>query len=318
MFKKDLQDVDESVDLNLEQKGSVKMTEAMPGPVPRQLSKKTVLATITEKQVAKSPATTSDNPAIPTGANSTSFDVSLKENLTARASIPSGSIGGASSIILQTKLRSESDSDNQAQESSEESDDEEHGAKTPRATASKNLVDDSSSGEEHGTKTPRATLGLSRPQAPKHRSSHRDTKVESPPPLDDYPASLSDEDDFDVEKNLAAATDTDLNATERDVESQDKDLHIRLVQLPGRQGRRHLTIFEGLGNEYDHKKLLKELKKAFACNGNVKKAEDDQNVKEGKSGQNRVIILQGNHCQDLKEFLMNEQVPAAKIRMHNF
>ncbi len=100
--------------------------------------------------------------------------------------------------------------------------------------------------------------------------------------IDDYPARLSgkffpplhissqtnsrwgffaDEDDFDVEKNLAAATDTDLNATERDVESQDKDLHIRLVQLPGRQGRRHLTIFEGLGNEYDHKKLLKELKK---------------------------------------------------------
>ncbi len=60
------------------------------------------------------------------------------------------------------------------------------------------------------------------------------------------------------------------------------------------------------------------LTKAFACNGNVKKAEDDQNVKEAKSGQNRVIILQGNHCQDLKEFLMNEQVPAAKIRMHNF
>lgn len=65
------------------------------------------------------------------------------------------------------------------------------------------------------------------------------------------------DDDFNYEKSLDT-TDTDRHAAERNVESREEDLHIRLIPMPG---RRHLTIFEGLGEEYDHKKLLKELKR---------------------------------------------------------
>jgi len=318
MFKEVIQEVDGSleqahIDPTPSRQNGVIMTEGMPGPVPRQRSKRTELGTITEKQSAKSP--TSDSPDIFSGMNATLHtsqsdnDEGAAEGRAGISSASTSSATGASSVRLRTKRPSAELDDGQTWASSE-SDEEELGAKTPRMKPTSGRMfsskssNDGDSEEEFGTKTPRSALNLSRPQISKQKSSHREKGAEPAFDSEEDAFHVSDEDAFDVEKNLDASSDTDLNAAERDVESRDDDLHIRLQQV---RGRRHLTILEGLSDEYNHRRLLKELKKTFACNGNVKKVD----------GQ-KVVILQGNHCQDLRQFLINEQVPPATIRMHNF
>jgi translation initiation factor 1 len=44
------------------------------------------------------------------------------------------------------------------------------------------------------------------------------------------------------------------------------DIHIRIQQ---RNGRKTLTTVQGIGEEFDKKKLVRAFKKEFACNGTV-------------------------------------------------
>ncbi|KAJ5692169.1 eukaryotic translation initiation factor eIF-1 [Penicillium macrosclerotiorum] len=69
-------------------------------------------------------------------------------------------------------------------------------------------------------------------------------------------------------------------------------IHIRIQQ---RNGRKTLTTVQGLPKKFDQKKILKVIKKKFACNGTV--------VPDEEMGE--VIQLQGDQRKDLYEFLID-------------
>jgi translation initiation factor 1 len=68
------------------------------------------------------------------------------------------------------------------------------------------------------------------------------------------------------------------------------DIHIRIQQ---RNGRKTLTTIEGIPSKFDLKKILKVIKKQFACNGTI--------VNDEKAG--GVIQLQGDQRNAVKDFL---------------
>lgn len=83
-------------------------------------------------------------------------------------------------------------------------------------------------------------------------------------------------------------------------------IHIRIQQ---RNGRKTLTTVQGVPAEYDLKKILKVLKKDFACNGNI--------VKDDEMGE--VIQLQGDQRVKVSEFLIKQLSLAKKnIKIHGF
>jgi len=83
-------------------------------------------------------------------------------------------------------------------------------------------------------------------------------------------------------------------------------VHVRVQQ---RNGRKTLTTVQGLPQEYDLKKILKVLKKDFACNGNI--------VKDEELG--AVIQLQGDQRVKVSEFLISQlQLPKKNIKIHGF
>ncbi|KAI5452893.1 hypothetical protein NCC49_006430 [Naganishia albida] len=101
-------------------------------------------------------------------------------------------------------------------------------------------------------------------------------------------------------------------------------IHIRIQQ---RNGRKMLTTVQGLGKEYDAKKVLKAFKKEFACNGTVVSSEDadEEGTPEpsNKAKQNfgQVIQLQGDQRAKIREFLIStgmvtERDAKEKIQVH--
>lgn len=70
-----------------------------------------------------------------------------------------------------------------------------------------------------------------------------------------------------------------------------------------------MTTVQGVPQEYDLKKILKVLKKDFACNGNI--------VKDDDLGE--VIQLQGDQRTKVSEFLTTQlQLPKKNIKIHGF
>jgi translation initiation factor 1 len=86
-----------------------------------------------------------------------------------------------------------------------------------------------------------------------------------------------------------------------------RQIHVRRQQ---RNGRKCITLIEGLGDEFDLKRMLKKMKKRFACNGSICKDEEFGNI----------INLQGEHRNEVKEFLVNvEQVVNEEdIKVHGY
>tara|TARA_B110000908_G_scaffold2569_1_gene3519 strand:+ start:529 stop:822 length:294 start_codon:yes stop_codon:yes gene_type:complete len=81
-------------------------------------------------------------------------------------------------------------------------------------------------------------------------------------------------------------------------------IHIR---IQSRNGRKSISSISGLDKDLDLKKLCKYLKKNFKCNGSV--SEDNTYGK--------VVILQGDHRENIKLFLVNNNIcPEAKIIIH--
>jgi translation initiation factor 1 len=83
-------------------------------------------------------------------------------------------------------------------------------------------------------------------------------------------------------------------------------IHIRLQQ---RNGRKTITTVQGLPDKYDPKKLLKAMKKEFACNGVVQSSvdSDDEDAAEAPKTATdfgKVLQLQGDHRVKVKEFLI--------------
>ncbi|KAF4478482.1 Protein translation factor sui1 [Colletotrichum fructicola Nara gc5] len=71
-------------------------------------------------------------------------------------------------------------------------------------------------------------------------------------------------------------------------------IHIRIQQ---RNGRKTLTTIQGLPKRFDQKKILKVIKKKFACNGTIV---EDQDLGE-------VIQLQGDQRKNIHDFLVDKQ-----------
>ncbi|CAO3701426.1 unnamed protein product [Rhizopus stolonifer] len=83
-------------------------------------------------------------------------------------------------------------------------------------------------------------------------------------------------------------------------------LHLRIQQ---RNGRKTLTTLQGLPKEIDSKRLLKEVKKAFACNGTV--VDDEEH--------GSIIQMQGDQRMKMAEFLVNEGIAKkSSIKIHGF
>lgn len=83
-------------------------------------------------------------------------------------------------------------------------------------------------------------------------------------------------------------------------------IHIRIQQ---RNGRKTLTTVQGLPEEYDLKKILKVIKKDFACNGNI--------VKDDELGE--VIQLQGDQRLKIMEFMVTALgLKKKNIKIHGF
>ncbi|KAF7537810.1 hypothetical protein G7Z17_g12773 [Cylindrodendrum hubeiense] len=86
-------------------------------------------------------------------------------------------------------------------------------------------------------------------------------------------------------------------------------IHIRIQQ---RNGRKTLTTVQGLPKKFDQKKILKVIKKKFACNGTI--------VTDTEMGE--VIQLQGDQRKDVQEFLIDKkeglELDAKTIKVHGF
>ena len=82
-----------------------------------------------------------------------------------------------------------------------------------------------------------------------------------------------------------------------------------MLGLQQRNGRKTLTTVQGLPEKYDPKKLLKAMKKEFACNGTVVSSADSSD--EDSPGPNKptdfgkVLQLQGDQRVKVKEFLVD-------------
>ncbi|EXF85789.1 dioxygenase [Colletotrichum fioriniae PJ7] len=86
-------------------------------------------------------------------------------------------------------------------------------------------------------------------------------------------------------------------------------IHIRIQQ---RNGRKTLTTVQGLPKKFDQKKILKVIKKQFACNGTI--------VADSEMGE--VIQLQGDQRKVVQEFLINTKeglgLDSKTIKVHGF
>jgi translation initiation factor 1 len=99
-------------------------------------------------------------------------------------------------------------------------------------------------------------------------------------------------------------------ADEESGDTKGKDyIHIRIQQ---RNGRKTLTTVQGLPKKFDQKKILKVIKKKFACNGTI--------VVDTEMGE--VIQLQGDQRKDVQEFLTHKKeglgLDAKTIKVHGF
>ncbi|KAG8758914.1 Eukaryotic translation initiation factor eIF-1 [Serendipita sp. 396] len=105
--------------------------------------------------------------------------------------------------------------------------------------------------------------------------------------------------------NQADPFDPEDDEFEQSDSTKENYIHIRIQQ---RNGRKTLTTLQGLGKEYDHKKILKEFKKLFACNGSL--AEDET--------LGPVIQLQGDQRSKILTFLTEQGISKETIKLHGF
>ena len=83
--------------------------------------------------------------------------------------------------------------------------------------------------------------------------------------------------------------------------------------LQQRNGRKTLTTVQGLPDKYDPKKLLKAMKKEFACNGHVVASADDSDDESSPAPTaaakgadfGRVLQFQGDQRLKVKDFLVS-------------
>jgi translation initiation factor 1 len=89
--------------------------------------------------------------------------------------------------------------------------------------------------------------------------------------------------------------------------------------LQQRNGRKTLTTVQGLPDKFDPKKLLKAMKKEFACNGHVVASAEDESEDEdapaaAAKGQDfgRVLQFQGDQRTKTKDWLVSAGIVSEK------
>ncbi|KIW04139.1 translation initiation factor SUI1 [Verruconis gallopava] len=101
----------------------------------------------------------------------------------------------------------------------------------------------------------------------------------------------------------------DQGAEATQVKAAENKIHIRIQQ---RNGRKTLTTVSGIPSKFDLKKILKVIKKEFACNGTV--------VNDEKVGD--VIQLQGDQRTNIRTFLTDKKsglgINADSVQVHGF
>jgi translation initiation factor 1 len=109
-------------------------------------------------------------------------------------------------------------------------------------------------------------------------------------------------------KSFDPFAEADEGTGEKTAQSQDY-IHIRIQQ---RNGRKTLTTVQGLPKKFDQKKILKVIKKKFACNGTI--------VADSEMGE--VIQLQGDQRKDIQDFLTDKKeglgLDTKTIKVHGF
>ncbi|KAJ2875226.1 Eukaryotic translation initiation factor eIF-1 [Coemansia aciculifera] len=97
-----------------------------------------------------------------------------------------------------------------------------------------------------------------------------------------------------------------FNDTNEKKSIQDNIIHIRVQQ---RNGRKTITTIQGLAKELDLKKILKFMKKTYACNGTV--------VDDEEHGE--VVQLQGDQRAMASTFLIEQKISKKQnVKVHGF
>ncbi|KAJ2891619.1 Eukaryotic translation initiation factor eIF-1 [Coemansia aciculifera] len=97
-----------------------------------------------------------------------------------------------------------------------------------------------------------------------------------------------------------------FNDTHEKSSIQDNIVHIRVQQ---RNGRKTITTIQGLAKELDHKKIVKYMKKTYACNGTV--VEDEEH--------GEIIQLQGDQRTVASTFLIEQKISKKQnVKIHGF
>ncbi|KAJ2460110.1 Eukaryotic translation initiation factor eIF-1 [Coemansia sp. RSA 2337] len=106
---------------------------------------------------------------------------------------------------------------------------------------------------------------------------------------------------FDADISLDPFNDTNEKSS-----IQDNIVHVRVQQ---RNGRKTITTIQGLATEFDHKKILKFMKKTYACNGTV--------VNDEEHGE--IIQLQGDQRTMASTFLIEQKIAKKpNVKVHGF
>lgn len=92
----------------------------------------------------------------------------------------------------------------------------------------------------------------------------------------------------------------DLDNLDKNIAFDDDDLVSKKVYISysKRNGKKCITLIEGLEDDLDIKKITKSLKKLFNCNGSIKKDKEDENV----------IQLSGDQRDNVKIFLIEQEI----------
>ena len=97
--------------------------------------------------------------------------------------------------------------------------------------------------------------------------------------------------------------DFDDTAQESIVEGK-QEVHIRIQQ---RNGRKCLTLVQGLPPKLDQQKVLRYFKHKFCCNGKI--------LEDEKAG--KVMQMQGDQRNNVLDFLVNEKIVTKdQIKVH--
>jgi translation initiation factor 1 len=89
----------------------------------------------------------------------------------------------------------------------------------------------------------------------------------------------------------------ELNLSIKDLDlltSKTNKIHVRIQQ----NGKRKLTIIQGLDDDLDHKRIMKAMKKVFNCNGSVTSDEEYGDV----------IQLQGDQRETAIDWLIVQEI----------